>query len=137
MEAKNIAKNYLSERIECLARTPAFIILKDHKDNFQSSIPCHLINSSKSELVKISEFILENRNQRLVILLYVNQWKNSTSFVEWFKNIEYKKNCVFIKFNIRKFYLSITETILDNTLLFAKQHHDTGFAIDVEPTWKL
>ena len=35
MEAKNIAKKIqLSDRIECLPKTPAFITLKDHKDNF-------------------------------------------------------------------------------------------------------
>ena len=33
IEAKNIAKRIqLSDRTECLARTPAFITLKDHKE---------------------------------------------------------------------------------------------------------
>ena len=54
----------------------------------------------------------------------VNQWKNSASVIEWFRNIEDKKNCTFIKFDIRTFYPSITETVLDEALLFAKQHHD-------------
>ena len=66
---------------------------------------------------------MENINQHLVKLLHVNQWKNSASVIEWFKNIEDKKNCNFIKFDIRDFYSSITETILDKALLFAKQHH--------------
>ena len=35
-----------------------------------------------------------------------------------------KKNCIFIKFDIREFYPSITETTLDKALLFEKQHHD-------------
>ena len=49
MEAKNIAKKIqLSDRIECLAKTPAFITLKDDKDNFQSSLHCRLINPSKT-----------------------------------------------------------------------------------------
>ena len=119
MEAKNIAKKIqLSDRIECLPKTPAFIILKDHKDNFQSTLHCRLVNSSKSKLGKVSI------NQHLVKLLYVNHWKNSASVIEWFRNIEDNKNCSFIKFNIREFYPSITETILDKVLLFAKQHHD-------------
>ena len=125
MEAKNIAKkNQLSDRIECLTKTSAFITLKDHKDNFQSSLHCRLINPSKSELGKVSKSILENINQHLVKLLHVNQWKNSASVIEWFWNIEDKKNCTFIKFDIREFYPSITKTILDKALLFAKQHHD-------------
>ena len=53
IEAKNIAKKIqLRDRIECLARTHAFITLKDHKDSFQSSLPSRLINLSKSELGK-------------------------------------------------------------------------------------
>ena len=39
-------------------------------------------------------------------------------------HIEDKKSFTFIKFDIREFYPSITETILDKALLFAKQHHD-------------
>ena len=125
MEAKNIAKKIqLSDRIECLPKTPAFITLKDHKDNFQSSLHCRLINPSKSELGKVSKSILENINQHLVKLLHLNQWKNSASIIEWFRNIKDKKNCTFIKFDIRELYPSITETILDKALFFAKQHHD-------------
>ena len=128
MEAKNIAKKIqLSDRIECLAKTPAFITLKDHKDNFQSSLHCRLINPSKSELGKVSNSILENINQQLVKLLHVNQWKNSASVIECFRNIEDKKNCTFIIFDIGEFYPSITETILDRSLLFAKQHHDISY----------
>ena len=74
MEAKNIVKKtQLGDRIESLTKTPAFTTLKDHKDNFQSSLPCRLINPSKSELGKISKSILENINQHLIKLLCVNQ----------------------------------------------------------------
>ena len=66
---------------------------------------------------------MENINQNLVKLLYINQYKNSASVIESFKNIEDKKNCTFIKFDIREFYPSITKTILDKALRFAKQHH--------------
>ena len=67
---------------------------------------------------------MENINQHLIKLLCVNQWKNYASVIEWFKNIEEKKNYTFIKFDIKQFSPSITETILDKALLFAKQHHD-------------
>ena len=56
--------------------------------------------------------------------MHVNQWKNSASVIEWFRNIEYKKNCSFIKLDIREFYPYMTETILGKALLFAKQHRD-------------
>ena len=81
MEAKNIAKKIqFSDRIQCLARTLAFITMKDHKDNFQ--LPYRLINPSKRELGKISKSILDNINQHLIKLLYVNQCKNLTSVIE-------------------------------------------------------
>ena len=98
--------------------------MKDHKDDFQSTLHCRLINPSKRKLGKVSKSILENINQHLVKLLHVNQWKNSTSVIEWFRNIEDKKNCTFIKLDIREFYTSVTETIFDKALLFVKQHHD-------------
>ena len=60
MEAKHIAKKLeLSDRIEHLARNPAFITLKDHKENFNSKLPCRLINPSKTELGKVSKQKLE------------------------------------------------------------------------------
>ena len=74
-ETKSIAKKKkirLSDRIECLAKIPAFITSKDHKDNFQSSLPCRLINPSKSKLGKISKPIWENINQHLIELLCIN-----------------------------------------------------------------
>ena len=75
METKHIAKNIkLDYRIESLAQTSAFVTLKDHKENFRtSSHPCRLINSSKSELGKVSKVILENVNKKLVKSFNVNQ----------------------------------------------------------------
>ena len=58
MKANNIAKKIqLSDRIECLAKIPAFITLKDQKNNFQSILQCRPINPSKSELGKVSKSI--------------------------------------------------------------------------------
>ena len=43
MEAKYIAKSIkLDDRIESLAKMPAFITLKDHKENFRSNHPCRM-----------------------------------------------------------------------------------------------
>ena len=61
------------ERVECLAKNPAFITLKDHKENFQANLTCNLINPSKSELRKVSKVKLEKINQALIKHLDVNQ----------------------------------------------------------------
>ena len=53
LEAKNIAELInLDDRIECIARTPAFITLKDHKPDFRQNSSCRIINPAKNELGK-------------------------------------------------------------------------------------
>ena len=42
LEAKSIStKLKISDRIECIARTPAFVTLKDHKNNSHSNPTCY------------------------------------------------------------------------------------------------
>ena len=104
MEAKCIAKKInLDDRIDLLAKNPVFITLKDHKPNFRSSLPCRLINPSKSELGKVSKVLLENINKQLIGLLNVNQSKNSENEIDWFNTIENKRQCVFIQLSIVEF----------------------------------
>ena len=56
LEAKSIsAKLEISDKVKHIARTPAFVTLKDHKDNFCSNPTFHLINPSKNELGKVSD----------------------------------------------------------------------------------
>ena len=78
LEATSIAtKVKLSDRIEKLAEAPAYVTLKDHKENFRSKPSCRLINPSKNEIGKISEIVLEKINQKLLKELDFNQWKNT------------------------------------------------------------
>ena len=122
--SKNIAKKLeLAERVECLAKKWTFITLKDHNENFQVSLPCRLINPSKYELGKVSKVKLEKINQALIKHLNFNQWKNSSSVIEWFKGIDNKKDCIFVKFDIQEVYPSIFESIFKKSILFPKEHH--------------
>ena len=123
LEAKEIAAGVkLDDRIEYMAKAPAYITLKDHKDNFRSAHPCRLINPCKSEIGKISKSILENINRNLLKLLQVNQWRNSESVIKWFYSKEKKSPCKFIQLDITEFYPSISEEILDNAILLAQQY---------------
>ena len=61
-------------------------------------------------------------NNYLVDLLSLNQWKNSDMVINWFSSIKNQSQCTFIQLDIVEFYPSVTETILDNALSFAKQH---------------
>ena len=53
LQAKSIStKLKISDRVECITRTPVFVSLKDHRDNFRSNPTCHLTNPSKAKLEK-------------------------------------------------------------------------------------
>ena len=73
METKYIKNIKLDDRIENLAKTPAFMTLKDHKENFRSRHSCCLINPSKSKLGKVSKAILEKVNKNLVYYLILSE----------------------------------------------------------------
>ena len=67
MEAKSIStKLKISDRVERIARTPAFLKLKDRKDNFRSNPTCRLINPSKNELGKVSKQLVEKINSDII-----------------------------------------------------------------------
>ena len=94
-------------------RREAFITLKDHKDNFINQPKCRLINSTKSQIGKISSQILKNINKTLRTKLNLLQWQNTKDALTWFKNIKQKKNKKFLQLDIVEFYPSITEELLD------------------------
>jgi len=108
-EDKNIATGlHLADRISCTNQKPAYITLKDHKNNFETTPTCRLINPSKSEIGKISKHILDKFNSNITKKLHLNQWKNTNSVLNWFNNIKNKKAHAFIEFDIVDFYPSIT-----------------------------
>ena len=50
-ETKKIAELLdLSKKMECYARRPAFVAIKDRKPNFRNNTKCRLINPAKNEL---------------------------------------------------------------------------------------
>ena len=123
LEAKKIAELInLDDRIKCIARTPAFITLKDHKPDFRQNPSCRLINLAKNELGKVSKLIIEKINKKLISELHFNQWKNTNSVLKWFIDISNKKDCSFIQLDIKEFYPSTNEDILTNAIQFAKLH---------------
>lgn len=52
--------------------------------------------------------------------IVVNQWKNTSTVINWFTDIPNKGNSRFIKFNIVEFYPSITEKLLDKAIAYAR-----------------
>ena len=104
-----------------MSRKQAFISLKDHKENFLNNPKCRLINPAKSDLGFVSKTILDRINNSIRSKANVNQWRNTQSVVEWFSNIKEKSSCSFLVFDIVDYYPSISESLLIESLAYAKQ----------------
>ncbi|KAL9986499.1 hypothetical protein ACROYT_G000660 [Oculina patagonica] len=112
----------LDDRIEKLAEKEAFITLKDHKPAFHNHPTCRLINPSKSEIGVISKHILDNINTSIINKTKINQWKNTSSVLKWFNDLQHKESLSFICFDVCDFYPSITEKLLCKALDFANTY---------------
>ena len=119
-EAKAISKTLQLEKImKRYDERPAFISFKDHKENFKHNTKCRLINPSKGEIGVVTKRSLEKINNKLSNHLCYNQWLSTSTVIEWFRAIENKKTCKFIKFEIAEFYLSILAELLEKSINFA------------------
>ena len=75
MEAEHIAKELeIAGKVECMAKKPAYITLKDRTENFNIYPKCHLINPAKIELGKVAKIIVENINKNVRDKLHDNQF---------------------------------------------------------------
>ena len=106
-KAKAIAVEFeIGDRVDCLAKTNAFITLKDHEDNFRSNLKCRLMNPAKSESGKVNKLFIENINSKVRELSSVNQWQDSDPVINWFKNMENKSKSIFMHFDVEEVYPS-------------------------------
>ena len=118
------SKLEIDDRVYTTAKRQSFITLKDHKPNFQNAQPCRLLNPTNSEIGKVSKKFLEKIVSTVREKTKFNQWKNSSSVIDWFKNLEDKKKLKFIQFDICEFYASISEKLLLEALEFAESFMD-------------
>ena len=120
-EAKKLSKELnLEDKIECYAKKLAFITLKDQKENFKSNQKCCLTKPSKKEMGIVSKKYLENIISRLNSKLQHNQWRSTSTIIEWLKAIKNKAKCRLVKFDIAEFYPLISIESLDRPISFAK-----------------
>ena len=103
-------------------KNTCFMTLKDYKENFLNNPTVRLINPGKNELGRISKAIFDNIIKRLCTSLNINQWKNTASLIEWFRRIEEIYFYKLIMFNIKDFYQSIQEELLNKGLRFAQEY---------------
>ena len=87
--SESAPNNYgVSERVDCLTKSNALISLKDHQSIFSSNPKCRLINPVKSEIGKISKYFSQQLNSKVRDLSSVNQWQETSTVINWFKNKE-------------------------------------------------
>ena len=79
------------------------------------------MNPTKSPFNKFTKAKLDTINKRTIIGSKLNQWKNTDSVINWFNKLKITSKTRFIKFDITKFYPSITKTTLINSLKFAEK----------------
>ena len=109
----------LEERVFATLPKPAFATLKDHKPDFQNKPTVRLINPYKPQIGKVAKQILDEKLQGLREATGLNQFKNSFSVIEWYKNIPNKERCKFLIFDICDFYSSITEELFSDAISWA------------------
>ena len=106
--------------MERYAERSAFITLKDHTKIFESNQKCRLINPSKGEMGIVSKKCLKSIILKLNSKLQYNQWRSTSTVIEWFKAIKIKAKRRFLKFDMAEFYPLIIIELLDTSISFAK-----------------
>ena len=98
---------------------------------------------------QISKKILDRISKKISSPTNINQWKNTKSVIDWFRNIKNKQQHSFICFDIVDFYPSISQNLLSRALNFASKfdditsdekdiimHAKTSFIIHKDQSWE-
>jgi len=98
----------LDDRIEGMALQPAFLTIKDHKDNIPAQISYRLISPSKPNLGVIAKTMLQKVNQQIKESTQLNLCRSTKEAIDWFVGLEEKSKMVFLKFDIDAYFPSIS-----------------------------
>ena len=79
-----------------------------------------MINPSKSSIGKIIKVTLDRINEKIILSVTINQWKNTSAVLKKYNKIPSKTQCPFIQFDIASFYPSITQGLMNRAIKFAK-----------------
>ena len=85
-------KRAIDDKIEKMVETEVYITINDHKEGFPHKLLFHVINPSKSDIGKISKTLLDKINKILALNTNVNEWKNTTTVIDWFNKVANKKS---------------------------------------------
>ena len=108
-----VSKLKIDDRAEKLNENEAYVTIKYHKEGFPDKISCRLLNPSKTDIGKTSKQILDRVSNTILVKSKLNQWKNTYSVIELYRNIKRKDQCSFVVFDIESFYTSISTKLFD------------------------
>ena len=132
-EARFIANRLeIADKVEVMSQSLAFVTIKDHKDNFQTDTKCRLINPAKSQIGILSRQILQKANKDLRNKLQLNQWQSTKDVLTWFSKIKNKGRRAFMQVDIKEYYPSISEELLDKAIAFSNANDVEVKAEDIE-----
>ena len=112
---------HIENRLRPTIEKPAFITIKDHKENFEDNMKCRLINPMKKEIGRFSKYMLHRINTDIGSKCKLNQWKKTEDVINWFSQLRQKNKLTFFTFDIIDFYPSISEELLNNSTEWAKE----------------
>ena len=93
------------------------------KTTFKTNPLADLLTLTKARSGELAKKLLENINTTIRQKIGLNQWKNSTSVINWFSSIQDKQHNTPSPYSTSEnFYPSITEKLLTDAITFAKQH---------------
>ena len=70
----------------------------------------------------MSKTILDNINMKLFQATKINQWKNRVSAIKWFNSLKVKHLMKLVMCDIKDFYVSIMQDLLNKALNFASEY---------------
>ena len=122
-ECKSMAKKlHIENRLRPTIEKPAFITNKDHKENFENNMKCRLIYPTKTEIGRVSKYILDRINTDIRSKCKLNQWKNTKDVINWFSQLRQKNKLTILTFDIIDFYPSISDELLNKSIEWARKH---------------
>ena len=122
LEAKKITERYeIADRVDQMTEDSPFYTMKDHKPGFPQRVELRLINPSKTNVGSISKRLLDRVHAEVMKKTKLNQASSTKDVIKWFEGIENKSEYKFLKLDIKDYYPSISEEMLADTLMWAKE----------------
>ena len=113
IDGKQILKNREGlSRWEINVENSSFVTLKDHKESFSNNPTVRFINPAKSELGRISKDILDTSNKNIRKAMGLNQWRNTDTVIDWFKDIRNNTSASSSYLTLKNFILPSPKTCL-------------------------